>query len=271
MSGTEIYSAGKKVFSEINDSTEFLFLESSRSLYEKLHQAILEEPFSLMLLYGPPGVGKTFLLRKLLAAFEDQLPIYLYRIPFKTIEEFLEKMYRQFLEIPYRADRPFRESLELLLETLSEPYIIVFLDEVQLYSPQELESIRLLSDTGRFKFVLAMHQLKEEDLLMQEYFSSRIWSMVRVDNMQYNEAVSYIEKRLLQNNLQELVMRFSPKAHKLIFRLTNGNYRHINRLLYRLFDIYEHFDVHRPSMIKASVIEPKFLEMAALDLGLIRA
>lgn len=271
MSSSNPFSLAKKVFAEKNDKIEYIRLDSSGGLLDHIHQAILHQPFSLMLIYGPPGVGKSFLLQRLFVTLRKEVPLYFFRVPFGHFGEFMEKIYEEFLKESYDSSLSHQAAIEQFLQKFPQEFAVIFLDEVQLYGETSLEYIRLLSDTGKFKFVLAMHRLKNEDLLAQEYFSSRIWDTIKIAPLSRAETQTYIEKRLLQYSLDDLVRRFDKKSNTLLHKLSNGNFRNINKLLYKMFDIYEYYDTHKPSKITGGTIHPQIIEMAALDLGLLRA
>ena len=69
----------------------------------------------------------------------------------------------------------------------------------------------------------------------------------------------------------EYVSLFKEKHYKMIMKLTNGNLRTINKLLYKLFEILEYYDLSNPSKINQSHLQLKFLEMAGISQGMIHA
>ena len=76
---------------------------------------------------------------------------------------------------------------------------------------------------------------------------------------------------MIQRNFFEIASMLSHKNVKLIHRLTKGNYREINKLMYTLFEICDYYDRHAPSKIAGSSFANRHIEMAALKLGYIHA
>ena len=57
----------------------------------------------------------------------------------------------------------------------------------------------------------------------------------------------------------------------LLFHLTDGNLRNLNKLLYKMYEILEYYETNRPTEIGSSCINSKIIEMAAISAGLINA
>ena len=131
--------------------------------------------------------------------------------------------------------------------------------------------IRLMADSRLFKFLFTVHKTEKEDLLAKDYFQTRIWESVEIDNATLGEIKTYIEKKLLFHNRFEYMNLFKEHHYRVILQLTQGNLRTINKLMYKLFEILEYYDHHRPSAIQANALHVKYLEMAGLSLGMIHA
>ena len=54
-------------------------------------------------------------------------------------------------------------------------------------------------------------------------------------------------------------------------KLTQGNLRTINKLVYKLFEILEYYDTNKPSVLQTKSLDIKYLEMAAISLGMLNA
>jgi hypothetical protein len=63
----------------------------------------------------------------------------------------------------------------------------------------------------------------------------------------------------------------NEKNIKLISKLTRGNYRDTNKLMFSLFSLYSWYEEHNPTKIKYNALNTKFIEMAAIHTGLINA
>jgi hypothetical protein len=143
------------------------------------------------------------------------------------------------------------------------------LDEAQIYPRELLEEIRILSDTGSIKFIISLHKTADEDLVAKKHFQSRIWETVELKNADRHELKAYIHKRLLYHGLHEIANQIADRHFKLIHKLTEGNFRECNKLLYTTFEIYEYYDRHNPQKIDYKKFSTRILEMAALKTGFI--
>jgi hypothetical protein len=150
-----------------------------------------------------------------------------------------------------------------------ERRIAVLLDEAQMYPPELLEEIRILSDTGSIKFIISLHKTEDEDLVAKKHFQSRIWETIELKNADRHEIKAYVHKRLLYHGLTEIANQFNDRHFKLIHKCTEGNFRECNKLLYTAFEIYEYYDRHNPQKIDYNKFSMKILEMAAIKTGMI--
>ena len=73
----------------------------------------------------------------------------------------------------------------------------------------------------------------------------------------------------MKANCFDTASMFHDKSVKLIHKLTKGNYRDTNKLLYTLFDIYSWYDENNKSKINKNVVSSKIIEMSAIHTGLI--
>jgi hypothetical protein len=64
---------------------------------------------------------------------------------------------------------------------------------------------------------------------------------------------------------------FQNKNINLIYKITNGNYRDTNKLLYTLFDIYAWYEQNNPAKISLNQVSNKIIEMSAIHTGLLDA
>ena len=65
---------------------------------------------------------------------------------------------------------------------------------------------------------------------------------------------------------------FTNKSVNRIHKITNGNYRDTNKLLYTLFDLYSLYEKSsRLSNIRTDQVPNKLIEMSAIHTGLIDA
>ena len=254
MESRSIYNLAKNAFLE---ESGFITFESNLLYLQELHE-LMQKPFKLALLYGPPGVGKTFLLRHFIQEKEHK-NIHLVDTPL-LFEKHLERTFGIGDE---------RELFDTV-SSLQERHIFL-LDEAQLYTPKQLETIRMLSDIQKVSFLLCLHQNEEEELITKEHFQTRIFKEIEMQEPKLAEFGIYIQKRLLGAGLPDLAKSFDKSKVKFIYRFTKGNFRQTNKFLYNLFDILEYYDIHHPTKVDRKKIQKKFLEMSALFMGYIDA
>ena len=134
-----------------------------------------------------------------------------------------------------------------------------------------MEKIRLISDARALKFVITLHKTQDEDIIAKEHFQTRIWESIELKNASPEELKVYIQKKLLKANCFDVANMFNDKNIQLISKLTRGNYRDANKLMFSLFSLYAWYEEKYPSKIKYNALKTKWIEMAAIHTGLIRA
>jgi len=261
------FEKAKSVFARENRG--YIVLDSNNIAINRLIDLIKLQPFSIVLLYGSPGVGKTFLLNRCYDMLQKDENLYLQKVPFEDSKLFFEEIFYIFTKTKPTKTNSLASTL-LELESKLDKKITLLLDEVQMYKDEQLEFVRLLSDSPKIQIVLSLHKIDKEDLLAKEYFSSRIWETVELKNLSKKELRVYIAKQLQAMELGELNIYFEDKSCATIHKVTKGNLRTLNKLLFKIFEMYHYFDANEPSKISRGRIEPKHIEMAALDLGILK-
>lgn len=250
------FELAKKSFSDSED--RFIELPSAVSInYEKLKRVLEDKNIPITLVYGESGSGKSTLIQNAFKDLNSTKHTLLFNNRFLNKDTFIEQIY-EFLKI--EKPKKLQDAMEGLFNI--EERINIILDEANLYTQDELEFIRELSNTKLLKFIVVMY---DNNLLKKSYFKSRIWSIIEIKSLNFSDTKTYIEKRLIDNNLYFISILFTKTNYKLIYKMTKGNFRDINKLLYKTFEICSYYENSR--YIKR--VKNKFIEMAGLDLGFI--
>ncbi|WP_277641064.1 ATP-binding protein [Wolinella succinogenes] len=265
-----LFGEAKQLFAESASTNDFISLDANIRIKEKLKEHILHKPFQILLLTGAPGVGKTYVAENLTEELGSS-KVYFQKFPFATTVSFLSAVHSHFLPHVSLPEPCHRESLlASFKEHLAGSYIpAIIVDEIQLYKDEELEIIRMLSDTRLFRFIFIIHKLERQNLLAQSYFVSRTWGSLELEGLTPLESKLFITQKLTQNGLKESLPWLKNRQYSLLYKLSEGNLRVLCKLCYTMFEICEHYESHAPSLLANDTVPLRFIEMAALDLGVL--
>lgn len=265
-----IFANSKNVFLDTVNAEDYIQVDRVSTIYKSLKDSI-SKPLKMVLLFGKPGTGKSMFLTKLYNDLSEQNNIYLYQTPIVDENEFYKTLAQDIFDIKYNDTLNLTQFMKIVKDREVKDIPIVLLDEAQLYSEILIEKIRLLSDTRCIKFVITLHKTEKEDLIAKEHFQTRIWDTFELENASKTELKIYIQKKLMKANCFDSANMFHTKTVNKIYKLTKGNYRDTNKLLYTLFDIYSTYEQNTHHPLATTHIPNKFLEMAAIHTGFINA
>ena len=267
---SSIFTNSKNVFIDTVDAKDYIQLDRVSTIYQSLKNSV-KKPLKMILLYGKPGTGKSMFLAKLQQDISKIQEIHYYKTPILDESEFFKSIANDLYNFNDDKELNFTQIMKIMKDKTNEVVPLILLDEAQLYSDALMEKIRLLSDTRKVKFVIALHKTQSEDLIAKEHFQTRIWESIELKNALQAELKIYIQKKLMKANCFDSASMFTNNSIKLIYKLTNGNYRDTNKLLYSVFEIYEWYYEHNISKINTNKMSNKIIEMAAIQVGLIDA
>ncbi len=257
----------KNLFKDDFDLEGYLDSFSFEHAKTELLRSLNSPDIPLIFLLGNPGYGKSYLL-KFIEQRADAIKIAKFiSLPYFTEREFLENL----VEIAGVQAINKRYDLEVLMKTLKDrlnplEYTII-IDEAQLLNHKQMELIRILSDMRIFKFLLAMHKKDGHKILSKSHFKSRTNSVVYMEALKKEEIERYITNRLLSRNLSNIVSAFDSSDINFIYKISQGNFRLMKKLLSTLFEIID--AAQQENLKKYSKIREATLTMAAIDIGLI--
>ena len=216
-------------------------------LFEKIEIDLLysiNQKEKLILVYGEAGNGKSFLLNKI----------------FNSIKDKDKNFDISFISNPFIEDKKLNE----LLTKEIDKHNVLFVDEAQILPQERIEQLRILSDRN-FSIILATHEEEAKQLFTKKHFSTRMNNVINLKPLPLDKIELFISSKLVQNDLFNINSLFNKKNYKLIYKITQGNLRETNKLLYKTFDVLDYFYKKSPNKIK-NKLDNKYIEIAYMYL-----
>lgn len=266
----------KNIFIDNDEVFDFVNLDKSVITYRKLITA-LQKPLKLILFFGKPGTGKTFVLNKIYKDLVDKQKIILIPQPYFTETDFFSALYEKIFKTKKKIDNYenfltlYKEKANIDENEILKNQVSIMLDEAQLYPIKLIEIVRLMADTRYFKFLFTIHKTGKEDILAKDYFKTRIWETVELPNSTKEEVGIYLKEKLNNHNFSNYYSMFKNSHINFLYKVTNGNLRTLNKILYKIFEILEYYQANEPTAFNNSKKIQKILEMAAIESELLSA
>lgn len=247
-------------FEDTEESGYFVSLYKTGVSYAKLVSS-LDINYKIILAFGPAGSGKTHLLSKFFNEYKEKHRIFFFKSPNFTNQALID-IYKNITKKTDILDT----SDPISLFSAFKKKITIILDEAQLYSSEQLEQIRILSNSDAFSFVLCVTDLEKYKIFKDKQFETRIYDRLNFSSLSLDEIKYFIDEKMLLVDASDYFLKFDKKSFKLIHKFTKGNIRDLNRLLNRTFTLV--LSNINDSMSTDKYKIRKYIEMAAIDLGL---
>lgn len=260
------FEAAKEFFKDTVDPSFYFDSISSEIARNNLKDAMGDSSIPLIFILGDPGVGKSHMMKVMhQTAILSSTPI-LIEHPFFDSRDLLKTLY-EARGIPFDKSKSLGEFMDELLAVYVGSFCTVLIDEAQLLSNEQVEFIRILSDTKLFQFVLAMHKEEGLALLEKKQFKTRSKLVIEYGNLEENEILRYIQTLFMGHTHGEIALMFSKNEARVIARYAKGNFRMIKKFLYTLMKLLDY--AQKKGLSKYRKLGSCLLTMAALDIGLI--
>jgi replication-associated recombination protein RarA len=255
-----------RLFEEKSDDDTFLQNTTVLSLKNSIENTLKNNTKQLIFIIGDPGVGKSAFFNHFSQMFSDS-DIIKFDVPFIEPVDFIKSLIK-------KANKEIENfSLDQLIKEVVEIYkdsnYIILIDEAQLLSKDMIEVIRILADSKAFWFLLAMHKHESKKILEEPQFASRPHQVFELGKLQKHEYKDYLYIKLKNTHKLNIIEHISKKYLNLLYKLTDGNFRNLKKLLFTTFILLDY--AIKNDKKKYQQINKCLLMMAAIDGGLIDA
>ena len=238
----DFFGLGFNPFPVAPDDENFYFSEHIEQVVsEIIHGIVTRKGF--MVLTGDIGLGKTTICRWIMNLLEEKNvhTSLVFHTTFQDVE-LLAEINRDFGIKPDGSgfsDQMWALNQFLLERNREGRNCAIIIDDAQNLSHQTLELVRMISNLEAYHEKLVQILLIGQPELMEKLNSnklrqlkSRIIISKEVHPLRLSEVASYIEFKL-NNAGNKGLITIDPKALKLLYQLTGGNFRQVNTLMDR--------------------------------------
>lgn len=196
---------------------------------------IAENEKVIVIVYGPPGVGKSRCLQEYLMDALATVPVSVLVSPNDTPRTFVQKLAKELGIDKASAVAILEQNIADKLRRSGRP---VFIDQANYLSEKGLGTVCYLWEVARVPVVLigtpALYEkftTSKETEEVRAQLSSRVAVYHRIGGLRIEEAKAILERGLGQDATDEVVRR--------IYDLTKGIHRHVDMVIPRILELKE--------------------------------
>jgi 4-hydroxy-tetrahydrodipicolinate synthase len=256
------------IFSNNLDLRKFIRLDSNSIAIEELYQ-YLNSGSRITLLLGEHGTGKSILAKKMYQTLkEENRKVVFFEKKVYSDEVLFEQIVLQLFSTEF-FERDLNANFDNLLKFVKGSVApnnrpIILIDNAESYSNTTLNKLRVLTDTDRIAICFIATTFTNDSPFSDERFM--IGGIIHMSNLSLKELEIYIKNKLMRVGRVSLFDKFTQKLIKIIYNISDGNFKKVNKLIYNMFLNYPELSKENSSFI----LSKKHIEVTAIQLGLIK-